>query len=94
MVVNDFKILIVEDNLTYAIQLEVMLFNLGNFVCLRTDNSIDALRLISQEKPHLILMDIDIKGALSGIEIGHKIKDFKIPILYISSFGNEELRLI
>jgi len=87
---HNLKILIVEDSLTYAVQLEVMLSQLGYFVCARTDNSEDAMRLIKQEKPHLILMDIEIKGAMTGIEIGHKIKHLNIPILYISAHGDSE----
>jgi len=82
--------LIVEDSLTYAVQLEAMVTQLGYFVCARTDNSSDAMRLIEQEKPHLILMDIDIQGAFSGLEIGQKIKHLNIPILYISSSGDAE----
>ena len=38
------KILIVEDNLSFALQLEMLLEQLGYFVCGRVDNAIDGLK--------------------------------------------------
>jgi len=84
------KILIVEDNLSFAIELEMLLEELNYNVLATVDNSTDALQVIYRERPDLIFMDINIKGDLSGIEIGHKIEHLKIPILYITSLGNQE----
>ena len=85
----NLKILIVEDNLSFAIQLEMMLGQLGYHVCGRVDNSTDALRIIKKEEPSLILMDIEINGNMTGVELGQKIVHLNIPILYISLQGNE-----
>lgn len=83
------KILIVEDNLAFALQLEILIEKLGYFVCGRVESSADALKKVYSEHPDLILMDIDIKGNLSGVEVGKEIVALNIPVLYISSFGNE-----
>ncbi|MGB1243567.1 MAG: LytR/AlgR family response regulator transcription factor [Chitinophagales bacterium] len=80
------KILIVEDNLSFALELQMLLEELGYTVLDRVDNSTDAFRVIQEKQPDLILMDIDIKGNLSGIEIGNRIKHLEIPILYITSY--------
>lgn len=84
------KTLIVEDNLAFALQIEMLLEKLGYFVCGRVASSNDALKKIYSEHPDLILMDIDIKGNMSGVEVGQKIADLSIPLLYISSHQDEE----
>lgn len=84
------KILIVEDNLSFALELQMLLEELNYNVLAQVDNSTDALEIIYEKQPDLILMDIGIKGDLSGIEVGHQIKDLQIPILYITSFNDKE----
>jgi len=79
------KILIVEDNLSFALELQMLLEELGYQILDRVDNSTDALHVIHGKQPDLILMDIDIKGNMSGLDIGQKIKHLEIPILYITS---------
>ena len=84
------NVLIVEDNLSFALELEMQVEDIGYHVIGRVDNSAEALEIILGEQPDIILMDIDIKGRLSGLEIGERIKHLNIPILFITSFGDEE----
>lgn len=86
----NLNILIVEDELSFAIELEMLLDELNYNILARVDNSAEALDLIFSQNPDLILMDVDIKGNLSGVEIGQKIKHLDIPILYITSMKDEE----
>lgn len=87
---SDFQInvLIVEDNLSFALELQMLLEELNYKVLGRVDNSGEALDMIYSKNPDLIFMDIEINGNLSGLEIGQKIKHLKIPILYITSLGD------
>lgn len=89
---TDFKldVLIVEDNLSFALELEMLVENIGYNVLDRVDNSGDALDIIFSNRPDFILMDIDINGKLTGTQIGEKIAHLNIPILYITSFGDEQ----
>lgn len=89
MNISSLKILIVEDNLAFALQLEILLEKLNYFVCGRVASSTEAFQKIHSEHPDLILMDIDIKGNMTGIQIGKKIVGLNIPILYITSHGDE-----
>ncbi|MCP3928960.1 MAG: response regulator transcription factor [Bacteroidetes bacterium] len=82
------RILIVEDSVSYALELQMLLEQLNYFVIGPVDNSAAALEAIYGENPDLVLMDVDIKGELSGIEIGNKLKHLNIPILYITSVNN------
>ena len=84
------KILIVEDDISFALELEMILDEIGYQIMATVDNSAEALDVIFSKEPDLILMDIDIKGALSGTEIGQKIKHLNIPIIFITSFDNRE----
>lgn len=79
------KILIVEDDLSFALDLEMLLEDLGYYVVGRADSGATALQLIKKEKPDLILMDIDLKGVISGIDVASKIQPQSIPILFITS---------
>jgi len=84
----NLELLIVEDSLSYAIELEQLAIELGFNVLATVDNSADALDVIFSDPPDLILMDINIKGRMSGIDIGKSIVHLEIPILYITSFND------
>ena len=83
------NILIVEDNLSFALELQMLLEELNYNVLGRVDNSGEALDMIYSKNPDLIFMDIEINGNLSGLEIGQKIKHLEIPILYITSLSDD-----
>ncbi len=84
------NILIVEDDLSLAIDLEMIVDEMGYKVIGRADNSVDALRMIKEQSPDLILMDIDIKGNLTGIQIAKKIRHRDIPVLFITSLNDQK----
>ena len=83
-------IIIVEDNFSFALELEMIAKKLGHNIIASVDNSGDALVEILDNKPELVLMDIDIKGKLIGIEIAEKVEHLKIPIIFITSFADDE----
>lgn len=86
----NLTLLIVEDSVSYSIELERIAQEIGFSVIGNVDNSADALDIIFSEMPDAILMDVEIKGRLSGIDIAKRIKHLNIPILYITSFGDDE----
>lgn len=85
----NLNLLIVEDSINYAVELEQLATEIGFNVVGVVDNSADALDTIFSNAPDVILMDINIKGKLSGIEIAKKIHHLNIPVLYITSFNDE-----
>lgn len=86
----NLNLLIVEDSVSYAIELEQIAEEIGFNVVGVVDNSADALEAVFSESPDLILMDISIKGKLDGIDIANRIQHLNIPILFITSFNDEE----
>lgn len=87
---ENLNVLIVEDNFSFCLEMEILVQKLNHTVIGIVDNSGDALVEILDKKPDIILMDIDIKGKLSGIDIADKIRHLKIPIIFITSFNNDE----
>ena len=88
---NNLRIIIVEDNLPYAADLEINLIAWGYEVLGVYDNGKDALEHIKKYRPDLILMDIDIKGHYDGIEIGKKIQPLDIPIIFMTGLKQVEV---
>lgn len=86
----NLSVLIVEDDFSFSLELEMMIKEVGYEVLATVDNSPEALDYIYSNQPDLILMDVDIKGKLSGIEIAEKIQHLDIPILFITSFKQQE----
>jgi DNA-binding LytR/AlgR family response regulator len=85
MNITPIQILIVEDDLSFALELEMLLDEMGYTDVKRVDHSGMALDYIYSNAPDLILMDIDINGQLSGLELGNKIAHLDIPVLYITA---------
>jgi len=91
MNVKPLQILIVEDEISLQIEMEMMLDEMEYDIIAITDNSEEALKIIHSQKPDIIMMDIDIKGELSGIQLGEKIKDLDIAIIYVTSHNTRDM---
>lgn len=85
------KILIVEDEEIVARGIKSIILSLNYEVTSIASNFDEAIQSVNYNSPDIILMDINLKNSLSGIEIAKEInKDKKILIIYISAFSDEE----
>jgi CheY-like chemotaxis protein len=83
------KILLVEDDDVIAKVADWRLKNLGYTVCGRATSGAEAMELVVNARPDLVLMDINIKGDVDGIETAKMIKGgFKIPVVYVTSHSD------
>ena len=83
------KILLVEDDDIIARVEDWRLKNLGYSVCGRATNGAEAMELVADKKPDVILMDINIKGDIDGIETTKRIKKiYNIPVIYVTSHSD------
>jgi CheY-like chemotaxis protein len=83
------KILLVEDDDIIARVEDWRLKNLGYQVCGRATNSDEALELVASTRPDIVLMDINIKGNIDGIETTKLIKkEFNTPVIYVTSHSD------
>jgi CheY-like chemotaxis protein len=79
-------ILLVEDDDIIAKVIDWRLKNLGYTVCGRASTGAEAMELVVKHKPDLVLMDINIKGDIDGIDTAGMIKKgFNIPVVYVTS---------
>ena len=84
------SILVIEDDYSFALELKILVEELGYQVAACIDNGAAAIAYISNTPPDLILMDIDLKGKKNGIEVAENIKHLNIPILFITSYKDDK----
>lgn len=87
---DKIKILIVEDDSLFVLDLKILVEELGYEIVGIVDNADDVFSLMKQNKPDIILMDIDIKGDKNGIEIAQDLKDESIAIIFITSYSDQK----
>lgn len=86
------SILIVEDEIMLAKDLARSLSNLGYEVVGRVSSAEDAIRLVEDFQPDLILMDVKLDGDKDGIEAADIIRrEFDIPVVYLTGFAEEDI---
>lgn len=85
------KILIVEDEFIVANDLRYVLSRAGYAICGIADSVPDAQTLIKQEKPDLVLLDIQLKGRLSGIDLAMQLRKEQIAFVYLSAHSSRSI---
>jgi DNA-binding LytR/AlgR family response regulator len=84
------KILVVEDEMIIGAKISMQLSLLGYEVMAIVPRGEEAVLLIEDNKPDIILLDINLKGKIDGIETAlliHKIAD--IPIIYLTANADD-----
>lgn len=84
------QILIVEDESIVRKDIERSLIKLGYQVIGQADTGEKAIEIASNLKPDIALMDIMLKGEMTGIEAAEKIKErIDIPIIFLTAYADE-----
>ena len=79
------RILVVEDQFIEANNLQIMLENAGHEVCPIARSGSEALKTCEELSPDLVLLDIFLKGRLTGIDIAKVLKEKNIAFIYLSA---------
>lgn len=83
---SQLKILIVEDEILVATDIEESLLSMGYKVLNAVATGKSALREVEKNLPDVILMDIMLKGDLTGIETANLIRQkHNVPIIYLTA---------
>jgi DNA-binding LytR/AlgR family response regulator len=83
---SNYKILIVEDEILVATDIQESLESLGYTVQGVVDTGLKAIEAVEKHLPDLILMDINLKGEMTGIEAAKIIsKESDVPIIYLTA---------
>jgi DNA-binding NtrC family response regulator len=85
------KVLIVEDQFVEANDLQLILRKAGYDVCGIARSVPIAQEMIKKENPGLVLLDIFLKGKLTGIDLARQLREDHIAFIYLSANSNEEI---
>ncbi|QHV99375.1 sigma 54-interacting transcriptional regulator [Spirosoma endbachense] len=86
-----YQLLIVEDEYVIANNLKLMLQKAG-YTILGIARSVDeATKLIKQQTPDMVLLDIYLKGEATGIDLSRQLEDTTIPFIFISANDNQRV---
>ena len=84
------KILVVEDEGIIAREISIRLKKMGYDVVGIADNGQDAYNKAIEKKPDLIMMDINIKGDIDGIQTARKIlNDYEVPVIFLTAHTDD-----
>jgi hypothetical protein len=84
------QILVVEDEVIVARDLEHELKSLGYDVPAIASSGEEAIEKAAAANPHLVLMDIRLKGLMDGVDTAHEIRRrFNIPVVFLTAYADE-----
>jgi len=84
------NVLIVEDGGLIAQEIKTAVENLGHRVAGIVMNGDKALDAFSNPNLDLVLLDINIKGSLSGIDLATILKEkYRIPYIFLTAFSDD-----
>lgn len=88
------QVMIVEDDLLLLMVEERLVNNLGYNVVAKASEGQHALRLFREINPELLIVDINLKGELTGIDIVEQLKKegSEVPVIFLS--GEQDVHLI
>lgn len=79
------KILIVEDHFVEACNLRIILNKAGYEVCSIASSYDEALLIIKNEKPAMVLLDIRLQGKQTGIDLARVLREKNIGFVFLSA---------
>ena len=84
------KVYIVEDEILLSKDLENILKNNGYNVVGVSQSGEEFLEKVVEERPNIVLMDIMLKGKITGIEAAKKLREMlDIPVIFLTAHGDE-----
>ena len=88
---NKAKILIVDDEVFIAKDLESRLKAMCYTVCGKASSGLEALELVEQHRPDLVMTDIVLQGEMDGIDAAEVIREkYGIPVVFITAYADAE----
>jgi PAS domain S-box-containing protein len=85
------QILVVEDESIVAMDIEDRLVAMGYELVGRAASGEQALLLVKERHPDLVLMDIRLQGIMNGIDAAEQIREgFHIPVIFLTAYSEDE----
>jgi signal transduction histidine kinase len=85
------RILVVEDETIVARDIQAQLLDLGYEPVGHATQAEQAIALVGELRPNLVLMDIQLIGAMDGISAAQIIRtQFAVPVVFLTAFAAED----
>jgi CheY-like chemotaxis protein len=89
--IDKTKILVVEDYFTASMGLCNLLDFWGYDTCKLAKSGEEAVKKAEQERPDVVVMDMDLSGTMNGIEAAKTIRSsYGIPIIFTTAFSDDQ----
>ena len=89
---SETRVLVVEDEAVVALSERFILESLGYQVIGTAGSGEEALALIDQDRPDVVLMDVLLQGQLDGLETARRIdRRFGIPVVFVTAHEDRDL---
>ena len=86
------NLLIAADNLGVVREMTKQLEASGYNVCAVAQDGVAAIARSEEHRPDLVLVDIELKGKVSGIQAADQIRDrFNLPIVYLATGSQTDI---
>lgn len=86
------QILIVEDEPLIAEDISEYLSNVDYSVLGIAYNKVQALEVLDNQIPDMVLLDINLGGNLDGIELAHLINEkYPVPFIFLTSYAHKSI---
>ena len=84
------KVVVVEDDAVISMKIEQDLLDAGHVVLDVVHNSERALDAIHNNRPDMVLLDINIEGTRDGVEVASIInQNYDIPFIFITAYSDK-----
>lgn len=84
------KIMVVEDESIVGLDIQQRLIAMGYEVAGPAMTGPEALQLAEQTRPNIALMDIRLKGPMTGIEVAERLRaQYDLPVVYLTAYADQ-----
>lgn len=85
------SVLIVEDEGIIAIEIEMILRDLGYRISGKAKDGVRALDILASTSPDIVILDINLRGSMSGIDIAKVIqKKYQLPFIFLTALADRD----
>ena len=85
-----YNIFVLEDEVLVSLEIQGRLQSMGYNVCGSASSGEKALEVLEQVQPDLALIDIRLKGEMTGIDVAKKLREKQqIPYLFLTSHSDK-----
>ena len=88
---SNITILLVEDDPSFALEVEMLIDELGCRLSASVSDSRQGILEARSKQPDIALIDIRLNGDTDGIELANKLYAMGIPVIFMTAYGDAQI---